>query len=825
MRSVHLVCNAHIDPVWLWEWEEGAAEALSTFRVAADLCEEFDAFVFNHNEAVLYRWIEEYEPALFRRIRRLVRRGRWHIMGGWYVQPDCNMPSGESFVRQILLGREYFRRAFGAAPTTAINFDPFGHSRGLVQILARSGYDAYVHCRPGQADCPLPADAYVWEGFDGSRVLATRPWGAYGTHYGHAREKVEDYLAERPDERVGLILWGVGNHGGGPSRGDLRDLEALIAERTDVRIRHSTPEAYFRELADRRERLPVHRGDLNLWAPGCYTSQVRVKQRHRRLENELFATEKMAAAAWATGRMDYPADEFHEAMRDLALCQFHDILPGSSIAPGEASALRMLDHGLHELSRIKARAFFALAAGQRAAPDGTMPILVYNPHPFPVRTLVECEIQPSGQNREGGYTEVTVHGAGGPLPTQTEKEESSIPIDWRKRVVFAAELAPGRMNRFDARLHRVPARPAPRLKARRGKVVFRTDDLRVVVNTRTGLIDQYRAGGIDLLGTGACRPLVIADNFDPWGMTVRSFRKLAGRFRLLSAADSARLAGVRAPRLPAVRVIEDGPVRSIVEAVFGYEDSFLCQRYKFPKRGTEIEVEIRVFWNEKDRMLKLALPTPDPDADYCGQVAYGVDRLRSDGTEVVAQRWTAVVSEARGTALTCINDGTYGSDCKGGELRLSLLRSPAYAAHPIGDREVLPADRFSPRIDQGERAFRFWLNGGPARRRLNAVDREATARNEPPMALSFFPAGEGARPKPFVILSDRVVELAAAKRAERDGRVILRLFNPTARRRKTTVRLPFARTRKTVTLGGFEIRTLAVDVERRDWADVDLLER
>jgi len=148
MKRLHLICNAHLDPVWLWEWEEGAAEAISTFRIAADFCEEFYGFVFNHNEATLYQWVEEYEPALFKRIQRLVASGHWHIMGGWYLQPDCNMPSGESVVRQILLGRAYFREKFGVEPSTAINFDPFGHNRGLVQILAKSGYDSYLFCRP-----------------------------------------------------------------------------------------------------------------------------------------------------------------------------------------------------------------------------------------------------------------------------------------------------------------------------------------------------------------------------------------------------------------------------------------------------------------------------------------------------------------------------------------------------------------------------------------------------------------------------------------------------------------------------------------------------
>ncbi|MEI3152253.1 MAG: alpha-mannosidase, partial [Eubacteriales bacterium] len=140
MKNLHLICNAHIDPVWLWEIEEGVAETLSTYRVAADFCDDYDGFIFCHNEAMLYEWVEKNDPILFSRIVRLVKEGKWHIMSGWYLQPDCNIPCGESFVRQILAGRYYFLEKFGVEPRTAINFDAFGHSRGLVQIMKKSGY-------------------------------------------------------------------------------------------------------------------------------------------------------------------------------------------------------------------------------------------------------------------------------------------------------------------------------------------------------------------------------------------------------------------------------------------------------------------------------------------------------------------------------------------------------------------------------------------------------------------------------------------------------------------------------------------------------------
>ena len=163
----------------------------STFRAAADFCEEFDNFVFCHNEALLYRWIEEYEPELFERIRRLVKAGKWHIMGGWYLQPDCNMPSGESIIRQMQLGRAYFSEKFGVSNNTAVNFDPFGHNRGLVQLMAKAGYDSYLIMRPYEADMKLPSNDFVWVGYDGSEVMVHRLDMGYNSALGKAREKVE----------------------------------------------------------------------------------------------------------------------------------------------------------------------------------------------------------------------------------------------------------------------------------------------------------------------------------------------------------------------------------------------------------------------------------------------------------------------------------------------------------------------------------------------------------------------------------------------------------------------------------------------------------
>ena len=172
-KKVFLVANAHLDPVWQWEFDEGIAAALSTFRSAATLAEQYD-YVFCHNEALLYEWIEKNDSELFERIRALIKKDRWRVMGGWYLQPDCNMISGESFIRQIAAGRHYFSEKFGVKPWVAVNVDSFGHSRGMVQILAKCGFRGYIVGRPGEDEFHPGVLDFWWNGLDGSRIRVVR---------------------------------------------------------------------------------------------------------------------------------------------------------------------------------------------------------------------------------------------------------------------------------------------------------------------------------------------------------------------------------------------------------------------------------------------------------------------------------------------------------------------------------------------------------------------------------------------------------------------------------------------------------------------------
>ncbi|MBI2425527.1 MAG: alpha-mannosidase [Candidatus Hydrogenedentes bacterium] len=822
MKELHLLCNAHLDPVWLWNWEEGAGEAVATFRVAADLCEQFPVLIFNHNESLLYRWVEEYEPALFACIQRLVEAGRWHIMGGWYLQPDCNLPSGEAMVRQVLHGRRYFAEKFGARPRTAINFDSFGHSRGLVQILTQAGFDSYIHTRPSATEFAYPAEEYRWTGFDGS-ALKVHHEIAYSTRKGKAVEKIAAWLDDHAPGTRGLLLWGIGNHGGGPSREDLERIARFMQERGEDRIVHSTPERFFDSVD--RAALPETATSLRPCFTGCYTSQARIKQRYRALENELLLAEKMASHAALAALMAYPKQALREACEDMLFAQFHDILAGSSIQPAEEASLRQLEHGLEILSRVKARAFFALAAGERAAGEGEIPLLVYNPHPFALQRTIDMEFTLEDVYLDGEYFEPVLFQDGVEIPSQCEREACNLPIEFRKRVVFLAALKPAQMNRIDCRLIPRNGPPAPPATIQNELITVATPHATLSIGVHTGLVEAYEVDGTSCLAPGSFMPVVLNDVDDPWGLEIHRFEEEGESFQIMSPEQVQAATCLPEPLRDAVRIIEDGPVRTVVEALFQYGASVICQRYLISKHSAEFGVETRVYWSEQHKMLKLQALTTLPEGDLFGQTLYGTEQLPSDGAENVAHRWIAVLDHATDRALTVINDGTYGLDFNRGRLRLSLLRSSGYAAMPFQGRRAMPADRFSPRIDQGERVFRFWVNAGPRPARMERVHGESQAHNETPMALAYFPPGSWPVAGINATIDKHAIQLTAFKQAEdRDDCFILRLFEATGTPQSATLRLHGFNLARDLRFNAFEIKSLQLDTLTGALRECTLLE-
>lgn len=818
--KTYLFCNAHLDPVWLWQWESGLSEALSTFRTASDLIDEYPDFKFNHNESLLYEWIEENDPELFQRIRRQVKEGRWEIIGGWFLQPDCNIPAGESILRQALKGRIYFYDKFKKVPVTAVNFDSFGHAQGLVQVLQKCGYRHYVTTRPKRDNYDSPNEDFLWRGYDGeSEILVHRSDKGYNSVLGKVEEELPHWMEERKDQKTALFLWGVGNHGGGPSRKDLEDLARMKQDGAD--IVHATPDEYFATVD--RSKLPVVERGLNTVMEGCYTSIIRIKQMHRRLENDLVMTEKMASHASLAGLAEYEKQKLDDAWRDLLFAEFHDSLPGSCTQPVEEDVVRMLDHGLEITNKLKAKYFLALTAGQEKIKDGnTVPILVYNPHPFPYTQPIDVEFLLPRQMWHKDFSVPTVYRDGEAIPSQSAKESGNFNMDWCKRVIFAAELPPCSMNRFDVHFNVIEKRPEPTLRAERGRIKVETARGQVVVNARTGLLDSYVVDGKEFVKPGAFAVHVHTDAYHSWeGKDALNVYEPTGQFHLMSPGEATDFTGVKGGTVQPVRVTDEGAVNTVVEADFAYGHSRLLMRYLVNKADGTLELELRVFYAESEKRLKLWVPTTLENGEHWGQTIFGRELLKRSYADVVSQYWQAVADGE--FAFVVVDDGVYGSHYEEGNLGVTLVRSAGYGAASSTLGEPFHDPMYQPRMDQGERRYRFRLLAGKRDETLLSADREAAQFNQKVYALAHCPSGKGEKPKNLISVDRADIALSCFKRSERQtDSYILRLFEAQGIAADVHVEIPVLGLALNDTFQPFEIKTYKI--EGGCIAECDILE-
>lgn len=769
MKKLHLICNAHIDPIWQWTWDEGIASAIATFKSAADLADEFD-YIFCHNESLLYEAIEKNAPVLFARIQKLVRQGKWHIMGGWYLQPDCLLTGGETLVRHIGRGRRYFREKFGAEPSVTTNFDSFGHSVGLVQILAKSGYTGYMTCRPnGQFQFDYPSRFFRWKGPDGSSVVATYS-ASYNSALGAAAEKIaretggagvgmlgSEKAQAGGTEDVDYLLWGVGNHGGGPSRKDLKDIAALKISGTE--LVHSTPEALF---ADGIKVKGEVSGSLVTCMPGCYSSMARVKQSFRKTENLFYATEKLLSAAMMAG---YRAElsELQKAEQRLLLASFHDILPGSCVEEGEREGLGLLADCEKIAKDYRTNAFLYFVMGQKPAKEGEFPVFVFNYMPCAVHTAVEAEFSLADQN----WSEDTVFvphvytESGEELACQQVKEDSTIALDWRKRIVFAADLQPLGITRFSVRVS------AEKKSESAAKAVSLGEAL----------------GNAPVLGAPVSLELY-EDTADPWGMSEEELRSLGKNpvpFREMSERESRDFCAV-GKDIPPVREIENGPVCRVIEGLYTAGRSNAAVQYKLYAELPFVDLKVTVEFADKNKLVRLKIPVP---AEFAGGCAVGdgpfVWEQKPKG-ENAFQKWYGMQGSG-GRIFAVINDGVYAGKAENGYLYLTLVRGAGYCMHPIPGRGLYPQDRYLPRIDGGRYVYEIRLFTGSAAE----VCRQAELFGQRPYAVNVFPAGNAAADTSPQIVLDGEVILAAAKPCV-SGKYLLRIYNPADSRAEFTLR-------------------------------------
>ncbi len=797
-QTLHMIGNAHIDPVWLWQWQEGFQETLATFRSALDRMAEYPDFRFSASSAALYSWVERVDPDLFAEIQARVAEGRWEIVGGWWIEPDCNIPGGESFARQALYAQRYFREKFGVIARVGYAVDSFGHSGTLPKILKQSGLDFYVFMRPGPHEKGLPGRLFWWESDDGSRILAFRLPFSY-TGWGQDLEAhIRRCAAEmKPPINAAMCFYGVGDHGGGPTKENIENIRHLSDDPELPALAFSTATAFFESVATRDWPLPTVHDELQHHASGCYAAHSAIKRWNRQAENTLQRAETWAAIAAHTTGLSYPQAEFGQAWQNVLFNQFHDILAGTSLAAAYDDARNLYGEAESLADRALNDAVQSLA-WQMAIPheEGVKPIAVFNPHAWNAKLPMELEI-----GRIDGDAVLTDE-QGTPVPHQIVQSQATA---WgRTRIAFVADLPP-----TGYRVYRLVSGVTPDVDdtPNAADTTAENDRFRLAFDPRTGTLTSLydRHIGTQILAGPAARPVLIADPSDTWSHNVFRF---AGEEK---AQDET--SGFQLTRL---QTVAQGPVKTVIRVESDWGPSHLVQEFCLYQDLQRIDVHVSVDWHAQHTLLKLRFPVAVHGYKVTHEIPFGhIERFPS-GEEEPMQRWVDISGTADNGVpygLSLLNDGKYSVDVTRNEIGLTVLRSPVYAHHVPAE---LDPDTAYAYIDQGEQTFTYSLYPHPGSWEEAATVRQAAELNRPPVALiaTGRPAGQLPLSDTYLAAEPDNIIVTALKQAEEGDDLILRAYESAGMATEARIQLPRWKRTIEASFGPGEIKTWRIPLDQ-----------
>jgi alpha-mannosidase len=680
--TLYFNSNAHIDAAWLWRSAETIEVCKNTFGSVLNMYNARPDFTYTQSAAAYYDWMERLSPDVFKGIQQRVKDRRWEVVGGMWVEPDCNLPSGESWARHLLYAMRYFKQKLGVEVKIGWNPDSFGYNWNMPEFYRNAGIDAFITQKIGWNDTDVfPYRLFWWESPDGSRILSYFPFD-YVNEVNNPYQLV-DWLRQF-EANTGftnmMVLFGVGDHGGGPSLAMIDRIQQFKALDIYPTVEFGTTASYLAWLRQHDlTKLPVWDSELYLeYHQGTFTTQATMKKFNRSSEVLLTNAEKFSTLSTLSGRR-YNGAALEEAWKKVLFNQFHDILPGSGIREVYIDAAETFEQA-QEIGK------FELAGSlQKITEDvntskvrqGT-PLVVFNPLSWERTDVVRYE-PPAGDDAE--YS--VLDDQGREIPSQTVREDR-----YHRTILFIGDKIPSLGYRTYQLRKQKPTKVSSTLSASRSGL--ENELFRVTIDADSGWVRSIldkRNGGEILSGDGNELQL-LADYPKAWD------------------AWNIGLTGVKYPsRFRSVEIVENGPVRVLLRLHHDYlkpgtkkdfptEDfptSFFTQDIILYRGIDRIDFKTDVDWWEDKTMLKVAFPLAVADTVATYEIPYGtIQRSTQNRTsweraqfEVPAQRWADVSSGGYGVSL--LNNSKYGYDIKGNTIRLSLLRSPKWP-DPTADR-------------------------------------------------------------------------------------------------------------------------------------------
>ncbi len=802
---LHMIGNAHIDAPWLWPLSEASAVVYSTFRSALDRMKEDPELTMTTSSSQFYEWVAATDPEMMDEIRSYVKAGRWDLVGGWWVEPDVNIPSGESLLRQGLYGQRALEQMFGRRADVGYNPDSFGHNGNMPQILKLGGLPYYIFMRPNALEKPdIKQNLFVWQGIDGTRTLTYRVPLFYddpGDVHSHMARTVAA-LAGQP-ERTDMEFFGIGDHGGGPTRENMRSIRQIQKEPGAPHIFYSTPDGYFAEVAGHLPAdIQVYSGDLQHHSVGTYTAGSERKKLNRTTEVALESAEKFStigSVAWGAG---YPKPEFTKAWERVLLLQFHDSMAGTTLPEYDEDIRNGYGRAQDIASEAMNAALERLAWQVPATDPDSKYIVIFNPHAWPAKLNVEYDL---------GWEPGT--------PTRVEDEAGrAVPFQWtdatavvnhRQRLIAQVEVPA--LGYRQLRVRKLDHEDRPQTTGLHAEgSVLENEHFRITF-APSGTISLFdKDAGHEVFSDGATglRAVVLDDHNDTWAHQVHAYDKELGEFKRTE-----------------LKTIENGPLRSVIRERLTYGASTLTLDWLLYRGSREIDLRVALDWHEHLKILKFSFPVDvqTPQATY--EIAYGAQRRDNKGLEDPGQRWIDVTGTHGGQAygLAVLNDAKYGYSVNGSDMRVSIVRGAVYANHE--PRDLQPGVDYN-WMDQGLQTFQMqliphtgtWQQAGVVR----AAEQLVT-----PVPIIYQGIHPGTRPGADSFLSvdapDVVVE--AVKLSEDGNDVIVRSYETDGRPTTATLQMPFAKAHWTGSYHPFEIKTLRVDPKTGETREVNALEQ
>ena len=699
--TLHLTGNSHIDAAWLWPWTETVDTVKNTFSTALQLMNEYPSYTYTQSAAAYNDWMARDYPEIDAQIKKRVKEGRWEVVGGMWVEPDLNMPDGESTARSLLIGKRWYQQHYDADVRIGWNPDSFGYNWQMPQIYKKSGVDYFVTQKMEWNDTnKLPFKLFWWESPDGSKVLTYFPHDYANTNLNPVRLSVDLAQARKfaPGMTDMMDLFGVGDHGGGPTRAMLDEgLHWMPSSKVvpkmqfgsaqpwfsaiEKQLAPQSPEWDYRSIAQGYHEPPLVDGaiDIPTWKSelyfeyhrGVFTTQAQHKRNMRESSEWALNAEKYASLAWLDGN-EYPGDALTEDWKKITFNQFHDLAAGSGIGVIYQDAQKDYDAVRWSTNEISAKALRTVAAHIDTRVSLGVPLLVFNPLAWARSGNVTVDVQMPATTADVSV----VDSRGVVLPSEVLSKDATTSMF---HLLVEARDVPSLGYEV---LHVVPGKKPFVSDLKVTGTTLENAALRVVVDPQTGCITTLydKKAGFEALAKGACGNELEAfkdtpKDYDAWNIDPGTLDQPPMR---ITEADS-------------VQVIEHGPMRASIRVARHWQNSKFVQDIVLDAGSDQVVVMNDIDWHETHVLLKaaFALSATSPFATY--EIPYGtIQRATTRNNswekaqfEVGAQRWADLGNAQHGFSL--INESKFGYDGVGNLLRLTLLRSPVWP-DPNADR-------------------------------------------------------------------------------------------------------------------------------------------